>query len=141
MHAAAGDHAEDAIRQFCDGEPSVVSAYLFGSRAEGRTHRESDLDVGLLLAYDRGAGAAVRFALRVRASAKLRESTGIATDVVILNEAPPMLARRIVTQGRRLFCRDPELDHAFVRDAQLRAADLEPFLRRTRRVKLEALAR
>jgi predicted nucleotidyltransferase len=141
MELPAPGVVEAAIRTFCEGEPNVVSAYLFGSRAEGRAHRESDLDVGLLLAYDRGAGAAVRFALRVRASAALQEATGIATDVVILNEAPPTLSRRIVTQGRRLFCRDTELDHAFVRDALLRAADVEPFLRRTRLVKLEAIAR
>ncbi len=86
-------------------------------------------------------GAALRFALRVRSSSQLEASTGYRTDVVILNDAPPTLARHIVTRGRRIFCRDTELDHAFVRDAQLRAADLEPFLRRTRRVKLEALAR
>jgi hypothetical protein len=38
-------------------------------------------------------------------------------------------------------CFDPEADHTFVRDVQLRAADLEPFLQRVRRVKLEALGR
>lgn len=54
---------------------------------------------------------------------------------------PPHLGRGIVTLGQRLFCADPEADHAYVRDVQLRAADLEPFLRRTRRVKLSALAR
>lgn len=32
-------------------------------------------------------------------------------------------------------------DRAFVRDAQLRAADIEPFLRRTRRLKLAAIRR
>jgi hypothetical protein len=36
-------------------------------------------------------------------------------------------------------CSDPEADHAFRRDSQLRAADLEPFLRRARALKLEAL--
>jgi hypothetical protein len=64
-----------------------------------------------------------------------------AVDVVVLNDAPPMLARHIVTAGRRAFCRDADVDHAFVRDVQLRAADLEPFLRRARRLKLDALAR
>jgi hypothetical protein len=40
-----------------------------------------------------------------------------------------------------VFCVDDEAARAFARDAQLRAADLEPFLRRTRRTKLEAIAR
>lgn len=130
----------EAVLRFCERNPCVIAAYVFGSRAEGREHGESDLDVGLLL--ERGAdGAAGRFAVRVRASADLAVDTGLPTDVVVLNDAPATLARRIVVAGRRVYCRDAEAEHAFVRDAQLRAADLEPFLRRTRRVKLEALAR
>jgi len=43
--------------------------------------------------------------------------------------------------GRQIFCSDPERDHAFVRDVQLRAADLEPFRRRPRRLKLDAMRR
>jgi len=43
--------------------------------------------------------------------------------------------------GRRLSCADAEIDHAFVRDVQLRAADIESFLRRARRLKLSTLAR
>jgi len=48
--------------------------------------------------------------------------------------------RRIVTDGRRIFCRDSEIDHTFVRDVQLRAADLQPFIDRMQKIKLEALA-
>jgi hypothetical protein len=49
--------------------------------------------------------------------------------------------RAIVTKGLRVFVRDAEADHAYVRDVQLRAADLAPWLRRLRRRKLEALRR
>jgi predicted nucleotidyltransferase len=31
--------------------PAIVSAYVFGSCAEGRTHRESDLDTGVVMDY------------------------------------------------------------------------------------------
>jgi predicted nucleotidyltransferase len=124
-----------------EGE-TVASAYLFGSHAEGRAHRDSDVDVGVL--FDRRALPHVRdrFETALRLSAHLQASLGTRhVDLVVLNDAPPGLGRRIVTRGRRLVCSDEEADHAFVRDAQLRAADLEPFLRRTRRLKLEALAR
>jgi hypothetical protein len=62
-------------------------------------------------------------------------------DLVIWNDAPPGLGARIVTRGHRLHSADPELDHAFVRDVQLRAADLAPFLRRMREIELEAIKR
>jgi len=116
----------------------VVSAYLFGSHAEGRSHRESDIDVGVLLRRDVHPTREERFEVRVQLSSRLE---GGAVDVVVLNDAPPQLARRIVTSGRRIFCADAAADHAFVRDVQLRAADVEPFLRRTRRVKLGAIVR
>jgi uncharacterized protein len=117
-----------------------VSAYLFGSRAGGRSHRESDLDVGVLLSRD--VDPATRFAERVRLAGRLPGLVGIRdVDVVILNDAPPHLARHVVLDGIRVSCSDPEGDHAFRRDVQLRAADLAPFLKRTRAVKLEALAR
>lgn len=61
--------------------------------------------------------------------------------MVVLNDVPPHLGRRIVTTGVRVYCANPALDHAYVRDVQLRAADLEPFLRRMRRIKLAAVGR
>lgn len=127
---------------FSSASPDVVSAYLFGSRAEGRAHAESDVDVGVLLDRDAAPTPRRRFESRVRIGSmligRLHDND---VDVVVLNDAPPQLARRIVTGGRRVYCRDGAADHDFVRDVQLRAADLEPFLRRTRRVKLAAMAR
>jgi predicted nucleotidyltransferase len=122
--------------------PSVVSAYLFGSHAEGRAHTESDVDVGVLLSRDDAPTERERFELRVRIGSELiGQLHRNDVDVVILNDAPPELGRRIVTKGLRVYCRDAEADHAFIRDVQLRAADLDPFLRRTRRIKLAALSR
>jgi hypothetical protein len=62
-------------------------------------------------------------------------------DLVVLNDASPELSAAVVTQGRRLYLADPAVDHEFRRTAQLRYADLQPFLERTRRTKLEAIRR
>ncbi len=118
----------------------VVSVYLFGSHAESRAHRESDLDLGILLERDIFRTRKERFEAALRIAADIRASLGFeAVDLVVLNDAPPLLGRRIVTEGQRLVCREPEADHAFVRDIQLRAADIQPFLERMRRIKLDAL--
>jgi len=129
-----------AALQGVDAE-GVLSAYLFGSHAEARAHRESDVDVGVLLDRRTLPGARDRFEAGLRLSSHLQACLGTRdVDLVVLNDAPPGLGRHVV-RGRRLVCFDPDADHAFVRDVQLRAADLEPFLRRTRRLKLQALAR
>ena len=122
--------------------PGLVSAYLFGSHAAGRAHRESDIDVAVLLERTAFPTAKARFEEQLRLSTLLGEALGTSRiDLVLLNDAPPLLGRHIVTAGERMFCSDPDRDHAYVRDVQLRAADLEPFLRRTRQVKLAAIRR
>jgi predicted nucleotidyltransferase len=123
------------------GLRGVVSIYLFGSHAEHRAHRESDVDVGVLLDRDVFVDARSRFEARLIFSTRFQAAVATAVDVVILQDAPPLLGRHVVTRGERLFCADPLRDRDFVRDVQLRAADLEPFLRRMQRIKLEAIAR
>lgn len=122
--------------------PGVVSAYLFGSHATGRTHRESDVDVAVLLNREIYPDGRSRFDARLHLSVQL--ALALATDdvdIVILNDAPPTLARAIVVGGRRVVCRDPDADRTFARTTLLRAADLESFLRRARRRKLQRLGR
>ncbi len=121
--------------------PSVVSAYLFGSVVEGRTHRESDVDVAVLLDGAAYGLASERFEARLRGIGALRAALGREVDLVILNEAPPQFARRVLTDGQRVLVTDEASDRAFLQTTLSRAADLEPFLRRTRRIKLATVGR
>jgi predicted nucleotidyltransferase len=142
MEGPATAALDTALRRTFDDASGVVSAYLFGSVADGRAHRESDLDIGVFLDWAIYPGIGERFEARLHLTGVLGAATRRNdVDVVILNDAPPQLARAIVTRGRRVFCADPAADHAFVRTTLLRAADLEPFLRRARRVKLTTLKR
>jgi predicted nucleotidyltransferase len=122
--------------------PGVVAAFLFGSHARAAAHRESDIDVAVLL--DRGCfpDRRARFAARLHLTGWLIAETHCnEVDVVILNDAPPLLSRHIVTSAVRLFCADEVVMHGFYRDALLRAADVAPFLQRMAKIKLAALAR
>jgi predicted nucleotidyltransferase len=119
----------------------IVSVYLFGSMAGGTAHRESDVDLGVLVDWSIYPTSRDRFELRLKLITLLQSALEPTVDLVILNDVPPTLGRAIVTSGERLFCLNEAADHAWVRDVQLRAADLELFLRRMRRIKLEALAR
>jgi predicted nucleotidyltransferase len=118
----------------------VMVAYLFGSHASGRQHLESDVDIGVLLPWVVGEGTRERFEIRIRLAGLLQaELQAGAVDLVVLNDAPPTLVRHITTEGILVYCTDPEVEHALRRDAMLRAADLEPFLARTRRLKLDGM--
>ncbi len=130
------------IRFFEESAPSdVVSAYLFGSHAHGTAHRESDVDLGVVLRDDVADDAKKRVALVRRLGSDLIRATHRDDlQLVLLNRAPPELCMAALA-GVRLYCADPEADHAFLRRILLRNADLQPFLRRTRRIKAEALRR
>lgn len=132
----------DRLRQLLEAHEisGVVSAYLFGSHARGVSHSESDLDLGVLLDRSLHPHAQDRFEQRLRLISLLGSPPDPAIDLVILNDVHPSLGRAVASGGKLLFCSDAEKNHQWVRDVQLMAADLDPFLDRMRRIKLEALA-
>lgn len=118
----------------------LASAYLFGSEAERRPHRESDVDIAVLLDPSDHGDRRSRFDMRILLASRLISRLGgRAVDIVVLDDAPPLLARRIVLDGVRLLCPRPDVDRDFALRIQLRAADIDPFLRRMRTIKLASL--
>jgi predicted nucleotidyltransferase len=115
--------------------PEVRFALLFGSRITGSARPDSDWDLAVYLAE--GLDAAERAAVRDRLVAAIEPLDLV--DLVILNEAPPLLAHRALC-GEKLFSRD---EVAFVRFAvrTLATAGDEAYWRelhaRERRLRLE----
>jgi predicted nucleotidyltransferase len=119
-----------------------VSALLFGGQSHGRAHRESDVDVAVLL--DRGLHPTRLDRSNVRVnltSALIGVLHRNEVDVVVLNDVPPLFARRILHEGPPLAVADADADRAFGDLVRSRAADLQPWLARMERLKLEALKR
>ena len=89
------------LEQRLGAVPEIVFAYLFGSRARGTARPDSDWDLAIYLRQ--GLSPQQRFKLRLRLLAELEELGP--SDLVILNDAPPLLAHRAI-MGRRLVVRD-----------------------------------
>lgn len=90
------------LQRFFRREEAVVMAYLFGSEARGATGRLSDVDIAVLLlkSFD------LTLDYRLYLMGKIAEIIGRETDVVILNEAPPLLRYEVIKCGRVIYCRD-----------------------------------
>lgn len=117
--------------------PGVASVYLYGSAARGQEHSQSDVDVAVLLDRACFPSREQRADERVRLTAELIHALARNdVDLVVLNDVPPGLGRHAITAGVRVYV----ADRAFCRDVQLSAADLDPFLRRMREIKLKALS-
>lgn len=98
-----------------------------------------DVDLGVLLDRAIHPHADDRFAVRLELLAHVGGRLGADADIVILNDAPPLLGRAIVIEGQAVRVYNAAHDHAYRRDVQLRAADIEPFIERHRRGLLERL--
>jgi hypothetical protein len=93
----------DGIRESLAARSEVMLAYVFGSRAREDAGPLSDVDVALALGPD------VEASRHLRLRAELAESLGgvldLPVEVVILNEAPPLLAHRAIARGKLVFSR------------------------------------
>lgn len=117
----------------------IAAAYAFGSVPEARSHRESDLDLAALLDWAQYPDRASRAERQIELLSELFRTLGTnRVDLVVLNDAPPLLARRII-RATRLYARSEDDVHALERDVQLRAADVAPFVQRGRARLLDAL--
>lgn len=84
----------------------VVAGMLFGSQASGQAGPLSDVDIAVWL--DPGLSREQRSTLRTELSLAAIKALGTdEVDVVVLNQAPPLLRHRALKGGSRLFERDP----------------------------------
>ena len=105
----------------------VLALYLFGSAAWDRRTRLSDIDIAVLLpdSVPKGEYFDRRLEMTVELMGLLHEDN---IDLVILNEAPPLLKHRVVTGGRVVFCRDEQARNRFEARAILEYLDFKPVL-------------
>jgi uncharacterized protein len=98
------DAALERLRDALDRE-GVVAAMLIGSQARGNPGPLSDVDIAVW--HDPGLDSRGRFDLQVDlASDAGRALSTDEVDVVLLNNAPPLMRHRAIRDGKRLVERD-----------------------------------
>lgn len=121
-----------ALRAFGRMHRQITAVYLFGSTAKGHAGPLSDIDVGVLFCTASAAPRSLtgRAALAGEVSHACRRPD---VDVVVLNEAPPLLAYEVVRHGPPLYERHRAQRITFEAQAIQRYLDLAPFLATARR--------
>jgi len=127
-----------ATREVLARQP-VAFAYLFGSRARGDDRTGSDTDVAVLFGTE---GDPAERADRALALADdLRAALGTPVDVVVLDDAPPLLRDRVLRDRVVLFRRDEPLRVAWESRAYRLGWDFAPRGETMARDYLAAVAR
>lgn len=126
---------EGSISAFFRKRPEVAAVYVFGSVATGAGTPLSDLDIGVLLKESAlpQADPAYHASLTADLMHQLRTNQ---VDVVLLHEVSPLLAHRVIRDGRRLYVADEQAVHGFEFRTIQRYLDTKPL----RRSQAEALA-
>ena len=106
---------------------NVVLAYLFGSQAKGKTGLLSDIDIAVY--FDESAPANERFDLRLETLGQLMDLFKTdEVDLVVLNDAPPLLSYRILKEGTLIFSDNHKKRLDFEVKAVLKYLDWKPYL-------------
>ncbi|MBI4885780.1 MAG: nucleotidyltransferase domain-containing protein [Acidobacteria bacterium] len=114
-----------AVARCASTRREVAAAYVFGSVATGRTRADSDVDVAVLLARPLPPNRSLRYQLKLMADlgSALHRSD---VDLVLLNDASPLLAHRVLSKGRLVFERSRSARVRFQVRTASRYADVIP---------------
>lgn len=113
-------------------QPPVLLAVLFGSVARGRSGPQSDLDLGIQLDPDTPEERRRIEVLAARATRRV-------TDVVFLDDAPPLLRFQIARDGQVLVAREARAWSRFKEKAMTDWWDWAPTARKIHAIYLRRL--
>ena len=110
----------------------IVLAYLFGSIARGEAGKHSDVDIGILLAYNFRPD---RF-YEVKLAEEIEEKTGIKNvEVTILNDKKLSFLNQVLRYGKILFSRDEMARIKFETTITKKYIDLKPYFEEYNRMR------
>jgi predicted nucleotidyltransferase len=117
------------LRACLETREEVLEAYLFGSAAAGSAQPHSDIDVAVYLGEPRPSGSPFGYVADLTTA--LMQALGTnRVDVVVLNEAPPLLYHRVLRDGVRILSRDLRATTTREGRALSRYCDFVPQLRK-----------
>jgi uncharacterized protein len=87
----------------------VTAAYLYGSLAEGRATKFSDLDLALLLHQEAVRPETGFLRLELEIAAEIAAACHVPDpDVRVINLAPLLFQGEVLTRGKLIYCSDHE---------------------------------
>ena len=129
VRSAALSRAGRVVARVCSRRREIQAAYIFGSVAQGRTRPDSDIDIAVLLTRPLTGDRALRYRLdlTVALGAALHRDD---VQLVMLNEAPSLLAHRVLSRGVLVFERSRAARTRFQVETARRHADMVPAIER-----------
>ena len=107
-------------------QQDIILVYLFGSMARGQADRFSDIDIAVLL--DDKSSVEQFLARQLEIMGEMEKAARGEVQIVLLNQATPLLAFQVVRDGKLLHQRSRAERIAFEVGAMRQYADIKPML-------------
>lgn len=91
------DKLINAVKQDTD----ILAVFLFGSIAQGKGHKNSDIDICLIM--KEGSYTSLDFSEK-----KMEYLKAFEADIQIFQQLPLYMRERVIQEGKQLFCRDED---------------------------------
>ncbi|RKD32295.1 type VII toxin-antitoxin system MntA family adenylyltransferase antitoxin [Thermohalobacter berrensis] len=116
------DKSLEKIKRVFSDFDDVKAVYLFGSYADNKENRFSDIDLGILLKdkYDKK--------IKLDILSEMAEIGFCKVDLVILNEAPILMKYEIVKHNKLIYKKDNFDSNSYFSSVIRRYLDFNPFL-------------
>ncbi len=108
---------------------NIICAYIFGSLARGNSGKLSDVDIAVYVSSS--LNRYEKFDLKIKLMKELgRILKTDNIDILILNDAPPMLKHRVIKEGKIIYYREKEMMIDFEVRAVMEYLDFLPFIKK-----------
>ncbi len=116
---------EKNISKVLQKHEEISVAYLYGSIAKGTTHKDSDIDIGLLLSDEFEPDAL--YTTRISRELEKKLSLDREVDVRVLNGKPITFQHQVLKHGKEILTRDESERIKFETEVYDRYLDYKPF--------------
>ncbi|MGM0366833.1 MAG: type VII toxin-antitoxin system MntA family adenylyltransferase antitoxin [Actinomycetota bacterium] len=98
---------KNKLTGFFKQHEEILFSYLFGSRATGRAHKLSDIDIAIYIDQSLIDEKGYRYGYQAETLSDIMGLLGTSkVDLVILNHAKPLLRHRIIYYGKLIYSTD-----------------------------------
>lgn len=100
---------EKKLTEYAAGREEIAAAYLFGSEAAGNVHPGSDVDVAFLFQRDKIPSTDELLQIQDELTSLFEKET----DVVVLNDASPIIRMQVLRKGKKVYERNRRAVNTF----------------------------
>ncbi|MDW7668788.1 MAG: nucleotidyltransferase domain-containing protein [Bacillota bacterium] len=110
------------IKEYLKGKDYIIFAYIFGSAVNSKETKYSDVDLAVYTTKSE-----IETTEYLGMKRELMDMTSKEIDIVILNNASPLVKKEVFNTGVKLFSKDEEVESNFIVHTYFEYEDMKKY--------------